>query len=127
MNFTFIATDDFELSNFYDIGKFVDAYPDFQSVILNDTSEFKLLLELIGINDATCIDLDAPDFPRYWNLSNFQLPEFDKEQFDLFYENWLRTSGRDNNMDEYGNLIFLCGMSSKWNKLKNRLIVEGGD
>jgi hypothetical protein len=27
-------------------------------------------------------------------------------------------------MDEYGNLIFLQGLSSKWNKMNYRLVVK---
>jgi len=127
MHFNFVATDDFEVSDFYDVGRFVDAYPDFQNVYLKDATEFNMLLELIGIPNPVSVELDAPNYPRYWDHSAFKLPEYDQEQFDLFYEEWLRKSGRDNNMDEYGNIIFLQGMSSKWNKLKYRLVVEECD
>lgn len=127
MHFNFVATDDFEVSDFYDVGSFVDAYPDYQNVYLKDATEFNVLLELIGIPNPVSVELDAPNYPRYWDLSAFKLPEYDQEQFDLFFEEWLRKTGRDSNMDEYGNIVFLHGMSSKWNKLKYRLVVEECD
>ena len=46
------------------------------------------------------------------------------QEFELFYKKWIEISGRENNMDEFGNLIFLQGMSPKWNKMTHRLIVK---
>jgi hypothetical protein len=123
MIFNFVAGDKLDLGSFKDIGKFVDDYPDFQALELNDENELKLLLELMGINDTVCNELNNSEFSKYWDLSAFKLPELDDRQFDQFYKNWIQKSNRDNNMDEYGNLIFLQGLSSKWNKLNYRLIV----
>ncbi|MBK7884006.1 MAG: hypothetical protein IPJ81_09520 [Chitinophagaceae bacterium] len=127
MNFNFVASHNLDLCSFKDIEKFVDDYPDFQTVVLNDEDELKVLLELMGIPDAVCINVNSPEFSKYWDLSAYQLPELSDEQFDQFYENWIQKSSRDNNMDEYGSLIFLQQLSSKWNKLNYRLIVKEND
>ncbi|WP_017730591.1 hypothetical protein [Nafulsella turpanensis] len=124
MNFNFIASDKFELANFQDVGKFVDTYPDFQTVTLSDENELKLLLKLMGINELNDHELSDSEFSKFWDLSAFKLPELSAEQFDQFYKNWIGKSKRENNMDEYGNLIFLQGLSSKWNKLHYRLIIK---
>lgn len=124
IHFNFIASDNFNLNNFKEIGKFVDNYPDFQTVVLTDEDELKLLLELMGITEFKAYELNNSEFSKYWNVSNFKFPEFDEEHFNEFYQNWLHKSKRKNNMDEYGNLIFLQGLSSKWNKLQYRLIVK---
>ena len=124
MNFNFIASNRFELNDFKDIEKFVDTYPGFQTVTLDNELELELLLKLMGIDEFKHHELVDSEFSKYWNLSAFKLPELTKEQFDQFYEQWLDRSKRDNNMDEYGNLIFLYGLSTKWNKLKYRLIVK---
>lgn len=124
MHFNFIASDKLDLLDFEDIEKFVDAFPDFQTVTLNDESELKLLLDLMGIKELNEHKLDVPEFSKYWDLSAYKLPEFTKEQFDQFYRDWINKSGRDNNMDEYGNLIFLHGLSLQWNKLNYRLVVK---
>ena len=47
MNFNFLASDKFDLNDFKDIESFIDNYPDFQNVTLNNENELKLLLELI--------------------------------------------------------------------------------
>jgi len=126
MNFSFIASGKFDLNDFSDLEKFADNYPDFQTVTLNNENELKLLLELMGIDGFICHDLDNSEFTKYWNLSNSKLPELDEEQFDQFYKAWILKSERKNTMDEYGNLIFIQGLSSKWNKLAYRLIVKEG-
>lgn len=47
-----------------------------------------------------------------------------EEEYYSFYAKWLEMSKRENQMDEYGSLLFLQGLSSNWNKLKHRLIVK---
>lgn len=124
MNFNFIASDDLDLNNFQDVEKFVDSYPDFQTVILNDEEELNLLLKHIGIERLASCEIKSTDFTKYWNLSEYHLPEFNEVDFELFYKKWIKILGRENNMDEFGNLIFLQEMSPKWNKMTNRLIVK---
>lgn len=127
MNFNFIAANTIDLNNFKDVEKFVDNYPDFQTVVLNDEKELSLLLELMGITNTTSRDLISSEFSKYWDLSTFKLPELNEKQFDIFYEKWIQNSKRNNNMDEYGNLIFLQGLSAKWNKLNYRLVVKDNE
>ena len=124
MTFTFVATNNFDRTRFDDIEKFVDAYPGCQNVQLNDQNEFRLLLKLMEITDPDSVELDSPYCSQYWDLSSFALPEYSEEQFDRFYANWIKQSGRENTMDEYGQLIFLQGVSSAWNKLTFRMVVQ---
>jgi hypothetical protein len=123
-HFNFIAGNNFDLNNFKDIELFADNYPDFQTVTLRDEGELKILFELMGINEFIYHEINNSEFIRYWDVSNFRLPELDEEQFDDFYKNWISKSQRENNMDEFGNLIFLQGLSLKWNKVKYRMVVE---
>jgi hypothetical protein len=51
MHFHFIASNTFDLNDFFDLEKFVDNYPDFQTMTLTDEHELKLLLELMGIGN----------------------------------------------------------------------------
>lgn len=124
MNFIFIASDNFDLNDLKDVEIFVDSYPDFQTVTLNDDEELNLLLKHIGIERLDPCEIRSIDFTKYWNLSEYHLPEFNEEEFELFYEKWIEISGKENNMDEFGNLMFLQGMSPKWNKRTYRLIVK---
>ena len=124
MDFNFIASNIFDRTNFTDVEKFVERYSDFQTVILNDENELKLLFEMMMLTEIVEENLKSNEFSKCWDISSAKLPEFNNTQFDKFYEKWIEKSQRENNMDEYGNLIFLCGLSSKWNKLKYRLVVK---
>jgi len=124
MEFNFIAGDQFIIGTLDDLEKFIAIYPDFQTVMLADENELTLLLKLMEMPEFVSQNLNNSDFSKFWDLSGFKLPELDNQQFDKFYENWIQKSHRENNMDEYGNLIFLQGLSTKWNKLKYRLIVK---
>ena len=73
MNFNFVEGDIFELDDFNSIEKFVDTFPDFQTVVLNDEQELKLLLQLMGIEDFNSHSLNKSEFSKYWNLSNFKV------------------------------------------------------
>ena len=124
LNFNFIAGNKFELDDFKDIEKFVDAFPDFQTVVLSNEGELNLLLQLFGIENARPHPLDKSIFSKYWDISNAKLPEYNSAQFSQFYHKWLEISGRENHLDEYGNLIFLQGRSRVWNQYDFRLIVK---
>lgn len=104
MNFHFIASDDFDLNDFKSVEKFVESFPDFQTFVLNDEQEMNLLLRHIGIERIEDSEIKSTEFTKYWNLSEFQLPEFNEEEFELFYKKWIEISGRENNMDEFGFL-----------------------
>lgn len=123
-NFNFIATNSLDLDNLREVDRFVDSFPDFQTVILNNADELKKLLNLMGFDGYDEQKLSSPYFSKYWDLSSRKFPDLDGEQFDCFYEKWLEISNRKNNMDEYGNLVFLRGRSSFWNRLKYRLVVK---
>ena len=124
MHFNFVASDTFDLSVLNSVERFVDHFPDFQTVWLADENELKLLLDLMNIGEIVEHELKNAAFSKYWDVSKFNFPELDNDQFDDFYARWLERSRRDNNMDEYGNLIFLQGLSANWNILNFRLIVE---
>jgi hypothetical protein len=124
MHFNFIASDHFDLKSLNTVESFVDDFKDFQTVWLNDENELNSLFNIMGLPEINGFDLNSTVFSRYWDLSSFKLPELDSEQFDKFYDDWIQSTGRDHNMNEYGSLIFLQGLSPKWNKLKYRLVVK---
>ena len=76
-----------------------------------------MLFELLGVTDVVEESLpDSEDFESVIDLSTSKLPEFSAEEFDAFYKKWLARSGRESDMDEYGQLIFLQSYAKKWNK-----------
>ncbi len=124
MHFNFFASNSFELNNLDQLDSFVDSYPDFQTVYLENEGELYLLFKLMNVNDPHEQKLNSSEFDRLWNISSYELPELNEEEFQEFYQNWLKESGRENTMDEFGQLIFLQGLTPKWNQLTNRLVVR---
>lgn len=123
-NYNFIAGNKFDLEDLSSFEKFVDAYPDFQTIHLDNENELILLLKLIGIENCNAKEIDSAEFSKYWDVSKFKFPEYNEIEFDLFYKNWIKRTSRNNTMDEYGSLIFLQGLSKKWNSFNNRLIIK---
>ncbi len=123
-HYNFIATNEQLEMELKEIGDFISSFPDFQSVILYNDQELEALFNLIGIKQITEKKLSNPNFSKYWDLSAYKLPELSQDEFDKLYIEWLEISSRENNMDEYGNLIFLIGKSKDWNKLKYRYVVK---
>ena len=124
IHFNFIASNTFDLDDLNSIESFVNSFPDFQPVFLNNEGELKLLFELLEIDYSSIDYIENSEFTKYWNISNSKLPEFNQAQFDLFYQKWIDKSSRNNNMDEYGSLLFLQGLSKTWNKLNHRFVVR---
>ncbi|WP_027395795.1 hypothetical protein [Aquimarina latercula] len=122
--YNFIASDNFDLNYFKEIDKFVDSFPDFQTVSLKNDNELRNLLDLLEIKDYRELEIPDSEFQRCWNISTAKLPELNEAEFNKFYELWITKSDRMNNMDEYGQLIFLQGLSREWNTKKYRMIVK---
>lgn len=124
MHFHFVATDHYDTKSLSSVESFVDSYPDFQTVWLQSEDDLELLLVMMGIHGNRPVNTKNTIFSRYWDLSDFKFPEFNNVQFDNFYNNWLQSSKRENSMNEYGSLIFLQGLSPKWNKLTHRFVIK---
>ena len=124
MNFNFVASDQFDLSSLDSVKKFVEQFPDFQTVWLKDEEELMMLLELMNINDCHGQPTNKTEYEKYWDLSSFKFPELDEKQYEEFYARWQEKVKRENSFDEYASLIFLQGLASKWNRLKYRLIIK---
>ncbi len=123
-HFIFAAGDYFDITVFDSVETFIERYPNSQTVVLANEKELDVLFNLMGINRAIGCVLDNTDFIMYWDISRYKLPELNDTQFDAFYETWIQASGRSNNMDEYGALIFLQGLTKKWNSFTYRFVVR---
>jgi hypothetical protein len=64
------------------------------------------------------------DFDAIFDYSDNSLPMLSPDGFDIFYEEWLRLSGRESTMDEYGQLLFLNGLAARWNARASRFILR---
>ncbi|MRW90868.1 hypothetical protein GJ699_12785 [Duganella sp. FT80W] len=93
-------------------------------VVLENDDELRILMSLLGVERLPMTMLSSnEDFTSVFDYSAYPLPELSKDEFDAFYDEWLRRSGRETSMDEYGQLIFLQGRASSWNKMANRFVL----
>lgn len=122
--YNFIASDDFSPKDLQDINRFIHTFNDVQTVTLKDENQLKLLLNLIGVENNQEYETSGIYFSKYWDLSSSEFSEFNEDEFNLFYKKWISITKREDNMDEYGNLIFLQGIAKKWNTMKHRLVVK---
>lgn len=93
-------------------------------VALEHDHELRLLMGLLGVTFlAEILFSSNEDFSAVFDYSGQQLPQLSKADFDTLYEEWLRRSGRETSMDEYGQLIFLQGRANDWNKMAHRFVL----
>ncbi len=64
------------------------------------------------------------DFSLLFDYSEKYLPTLTSESFSLVYNEWLRLTGREGSMDEYGQLVFLQGFAEDWNTKASRFILR---
>lgn len=94
-------------------------------IVLEDDDELKVLMDLLGVWDPSEKPLLMnEDFSAVFDFSATPLPQLSKEDFDKFYDDWLRKSGRETSMDEYGQLIFLQGRGDSWNRKTSRFVLR---
>ena len=75
-----------------------------ETVALDSFDELVILLKLFD-TFIKSVDLpDIDDVENSWVLSQ-GIKHFEDPEFDIFYQEWLQQTGRDNNMDEYGQIL----------------------
>lgn len=95
------------------------------SVTLASDDKLELLMGLPGIEPLPSISLRFnTEFLALFDYSEKFLPQLTQEDFDVFYEKWLRLTHRNSSMDEYGQLLFLQGRAASWNKMASRVILR---
>lgn len=93
-------------------------------VVLENDDELRILMGLLGVEFLDNIPLSPNgDFSCVFDYSKQPLPQLSKDDFDTLYDEWLRRSGRETSMDEYGQLIFLEGRGDAWNKMASRFVL----
>jgi hypothetical protein len=93
-------------------------------VVLEGDDELRILMGLLGVHSLAETSLSSNEnFSSVFDYSGEQLPQLSKDDFDTLYDEWLRRSGRETSMDEYGQLIFLEERADRWNKMANRFVL----
>jgi hypothetical protein len=125
MNYVFTASDRPISSASASLVALDEACQVYFPVVLESDDELKILMNLLGVDFlAETPLLSNEDFSVLFDFSATKLPQLSEEAFDKIYDEWLRRSGRQTSMDEYGQLIFLQGRGDSWNAKANRFILR---
>jgi len=96
----------------------------FFSVALSNEQERLALFQLLDIEGAKILDLpDHTEFLKMYDFSSSRLPVLSVDEFDELYGRWIKCTGRESNMDEYGQLTFVQGQAEHWNSLPTKLVM----
>lgn len=107
----------------HSIEKFYESCDSIFEVVLSESS-FRDLLSLLGLSNSVESELTSnQDFAYIFDLSKLKFPELTPEEFDAFYEVWLKKTGRESTMDEYGQLIFIQSYAAIWNLKEYRFVL----
>jgi hypothetical protein len=124
-SFIFASSNSVSEKDFASLVTFDDNFGEWFEVVLANEKELEMLFSLLGVDRIQKITLtDSEDFEKLYDYSQLSLPEYNIEQFDSFYENWLEMTGRESDMDEYGQLIFIQGHAVEWNKNAKRIVLQ---
>jgi hypothetical protein len=124
-HYLFASSGALDRETFHSIEALNSVCDEFFDVSLSSKKELELLFELLGIADVLEENLpSSEDFISVFDISKSKLPEFSAAEFDEFYVKWLARSGRESDMDEYGQLVFLQGYAKKWNKNLHKVVLS---
>ncbi|TXI90416.1 MAG: hypothetical protein E6Q34_09010 [Burkholderiaceae bacterium] len=98
-------------------------FEDINNIVLEDKNELEILLRLIGLSLPDPLIISG-EFGNRYDMSGQVMQEISLDGFDDFYANWIELTGRENTMDEYGQLAFLIEKTEAWNKCLSRYILQ---
>lgn len=125
VRYIFSAGESIRRESFVGIIEFVESFPVFYDVVLDNEHELEILLNLIGLSLPIKETFEGNnDFEALYDISNQNMKDFSKDGFDSFYDEWIKETQRQNTMDEYGQLIFIYGQANSWNKMLHKFILQ---
>ncbi|MFD2168289.1 hypothetical protein ACFSJY_18675 [Thalassotalea euphylliae] len=120
IHFSFVASDSIKPEFLNDLEARIGLQ---ETVALESFDELVILLKLFG----TClksVDLpDIDDVENSWVLSQ-GIRHFEDSEFDVFYQEWLKQTGRDNNLDEYAQLLHLNSFGVTLNQANHKVVLQ---
>jgi|GEM_PF-842333 len=90
---------------------------------LSSSVELKIFVELLGGKFIKSPFEKLQEVDVSWQISGVLNP-VSENVFDSFYQKWLGLTGRDNNMDEYGQLICFNSCVDKLNQATHKVVLQ---
>ncbi|QIZ78747.1 hypothetical protein [Ferrimonas lipolytica] len=100
-----------------------DRYELEEVLTFETVGELKIFVDLLGAELAQSPFQNLQDVDSSW-LINGTLKSFSEPEFELFYQKWITLTGRDNTMDEYGQLICFNSTVGKLNKETHKVVLQ---
>lgn len=119
-HYSFVAIDFLDDSVIHDLESRIDHQ---ETLVLKSFDELKILVNLFGSSLLDNPDSVIKSIHGCWQLSN-NIEEFYDDEFDNIYQKWLDLTNRANNMDEYGQLLYLKNFATRLNQAKYKLIIK---
>ena len=95
-----------------------------EDVLTLDTSEeLQIFVELLGAGLVKSSFENLQEVDLSWLITG-TLKYFNESDFESFYQKWIGLTGRDNNMDEYGQLICFNSCVGKLNKATHKVVLQ---
>ena len=85
--------------------------------------ELKIFVELLGSELTESPFQDLQEVDKSWLILSV-LKSFSDSEFESFYQKWITLTDRDNNMDEYGQLICFNSLVGKLNKATHVVVLQ---
>ena len=109
-HYSFVVVDNQDIDLLNDLEARFDLQ---ETVSLESETELKTLLSFFSTSTSNKKLPEISDVVNSWFLSN--IPQYmDENAFEEFYPKWLSISGRENTMDEYGQLLYLNSFFKKY-------------
>lgn len=127
MDLTFVATDFIDQEAFlnderlYDV--YLSDYTEIQSAYIDNQDNLMLLLSFIFTIEMNLIEVASSDERTVYDLTTYIDKCISIETLDNGYKSWLKKSGRENTMDEYGNLLGIVSYLQHSTNKKHLLLI----
>ena len=92
-------------------------------VTFESVGELKIFIDLLDAKLVQTPFQNIQNVDSSW-IINGVLKSFSEAEFELFYQKWIDLTGRDNTMDEYGQLICFNSAIDKLNKESHRVVLQ---
>jgi len=127
----FIATDNYNKSNFINENELLDKFMiqdkngfySLESMVIDRKENIGKLLEFLFQRKTELTEIQLSENISIFDLSSLIGKSIDLNQLENDYQKWIKISGRNNTMDEYGTLLGLIGFLER-NSGKKQLILR---
>jgi hypothetical protein len=92
-------------------------------ISLSSVDELKLFISLFGAKLTQSALSEVENVDVIWVLSG-KFKVLSEVELDSFYQDWLRKSQRDNNMDEFCQLVSFNSFLITLNKGKHKVVLQ---